>query len=429
MFIMKKISLPYWKLDDVEMASLDSVLLEISEVDVIKKAIVNEPKLKASAMQYRMKDTLDNEFIEQIANHLEEYFNVFNHLGNHFLAKQSKKYEPIAKQFVQLQPAQYELFLTEHLKNNRDIYYLLTMVRFLKKNSTYSEQIKYLLQSDMFKREKQTKTLGLQNEVKTVDPQNIQKQMHEMLDDIFKLFGDPEQIAVLKEEHAANIKKIKSLEKKISGITKELDSTKEDLTQERNSHKEAKVFIIEQKQSFEKQQEEITQLNDVNSGLQKELKVLRNTLDHQEAKHKKTLEAFEESLRKKYQSEIIKIEEEKKALEESVQTLAVTSSDLKNTNTKLKEEVMQANEIMKSLQEKLTETQIELSTAKEIAYSKLKANVMPESSVNTTTKNTIQKADSHLLKTVGFNPDEINTDLEEDDSDLFDIDENVPSFD
>lgn len=215
MFIMKKISLPYWKLDDVEMASLDSVLLEISEVDVIKKAIVNEPKLKASAMQYRMKDTLDNEFIEQIANHLEEYFNVFNHLGNHFLAKQSKKYEPIAKQFVQLQPAQYELFLTEHLKNNRDIYYLLTMVRFLKKNSTYSEQIKYLLQSDMFKREKQTKTLGLQNEVKTVDPQNIQKQMHEMLDDIFKLFGDPEQIAVLKEEHAANIKKIKSLEKNI----------------------------------------------------------------------------------------------------------------------------------------------------------------------------------------------------------------------
>lgn len=189
------------------------------------------------------------------------------------------------------------------------------------------------------------------------------------------------------------------------------------------------MFIIEQKQSFEKQQEEITQLNDVNSGLQKELKVLRNTLDHQEAKHKKTLEAFEESLRKKYQSEIIKIEEEKKALEESVQTLAVTSSDLKNTNTKLKEEVMQANEIMKSLQEKLTETQIELSTAKEIAYSKLKANVMPESSVNTTTKNTIQKADSHLLKTVGFNPDEINTDLEEDDSDLFDIDENVPSFD
>ena len=426
---MKQVALSYWQFDDVEMSILDEILIEISGQEIIKKAIMAEPKLKSSAIQSVIKGKLEEGFIEKVSGNLEEYFNVFNQLGNHFLEKHAKKYEPVSKKFVSLKIEQYEQFLTEQLKAEGEILYLLTMVRFLKQNGSYTEQIKYLLQSDMLKKTKHKKTVRVQNGVNMVDSQNIQKRMHEMLDDIFKVFGDPEQIAALKEEHAANIKKIKSLEKNISGIAKEIESSKQTLAQEITAHKQTKILMSEQKQLLDERQEEITQLQDVNSRLQKELKVSRNTIDHQAVNHKKALETLEERLRKENQIEIMKIEEEKNELEESIQTFIAVSSELRNANTKLREEAMQSTEIIKSLQVKLATLNEELNNTKSIVNTNSEVNVMPITSVAATKNHTIQRADSHLLKTVGFGYDETCADLDEDDSDLFDLDENVPSFD
>lgn len=429
---MKLIALPYCKFQGIEMEILDKLLLEASGEEVLKNVIQSEPKLKSIATYIKLKGKFKEGAIEEIALNMENYFNVYKVLGNQFLENHSKKYEQHAKDFVMLTPEKYEEFLKKFdIENELPIF--ITMIRFLKQNNSYSKQIEYLLNFISFKKQQNT-VAGAEDKLKLTDEYNIQERMHGMLDEIFSLMGDPEEMKALKNEMAIITKKSKALEKKVTGQTKELEATKQSLIQERALLKDARTTISNQSNQLDNSLLELEKLKNKYDDLQQEVVKERTVMDTKVTSHKNELKSLEELYKKKLESELTKITDEKSNLQMSILKLEENVADLMTSNDQL-QNALSKNETEKEaliVQIGLLKNQLNDVTKNETEITstiQTKVNNYEKSAKNSKGDVSVKIANSELLKSVGFGTNEANIRDLEVDSDLFDIDDNAPSFD
>lgn len=418
-------TLSYINIEEVNMDKLNYALLAAVDAASIKQAMQKEPKLKSDVMQLKVKGGVTATLLDKLAAGMEHYFQFYTTLGNLFIDKYSKKYEPLAKQFVELSFADYEVFLQQHMNSKEEYARFVTMIRFLKQASRYSEPLQYILQS----------TEITTKEVQRMDNKQLQqkkRQITTLLDELFQAIDDEGELKVAKEENEAHAKKIKTLEKKIATQQTELETARANVQTEKKKLKDSLDKIesldVEMLKLFDELKDITLQANDAKSQY--------NQLNSKTKDYKTELV----TLKNKYEKQL-RDQDNQAAMEKQVVQAQLDSSKNELEKANKKNEKLQLK--LEQLQKENDDLLLQLKTMQQATVSNESTTAtvieamaaieelqpaMQKSAVAVEEHDDIQQANSERLKAMGFAITQ-SENLFDDDDDLFDLDENMPQFD